>query len=151
MQPGTIVAYRERGHLALGLVEKVSLPPAKVQLDLIGEDGKKSVLALDRLLFESRLTVPLSLPLPEIKKRLQETRSQIDATAQTIDLKELWELVRELRGRELLQLRGHSDRVFSVAYNCSGSQLASGSWDQTIRVWGPASAGPDVNGRARSR
>lgn len=95
MQPGTIVAYRERGHLALGLVEKVSLPPAKVQLDLIGEDGKKSVLALDRLLFESRLTVPLSLPLPEIKKRLQETRSQIDATAQTIDLKELWELVRE--------------------------------------------------------
>jgi exoribonuclease-2 len=95
MQPGTIVAYRERGHLALGIVEKVTVPPAKAYVELIGEDGKKSVLALDRVLFTSGATLSLSLPLPELKKRLQETRSQVSATAQTVDLKELWELVRE--------------------------------------------------------
>ena len=95
MQPGTIVAYRERGHLALGIVEKVTLPPAKAQVELIGEDGKKSVLALDRVLFESRNTVSLALPQVDLKKRLQELRDQISASAQTIDLRELWELIRE--------------------------------------------------------
>src|SRR5262249_12679842 len=95
MQPGTIVAYRERGRLALGIVEKVTLPPAKAQVELIGEDGKKSVLALDRMLFESRTTLSPSLPQADLKKRLQELRDQINATAQTIDLRELWELIRE--------------------------------------------------------
>lgn len=95
MQPGTIVAYRERGHLALGIVEKVTLPPAKAQVELIGEEGKKSVLALDRVLFESRNTVSMPLPQGEVKKRLQELRDQINATTQTIDLRELWELIRE--------------------------------------------------------
>lgn len=95
MQPGTIVAYRERSRLALGVVEKITLPPAKAQVELIGEDGKKSVLATDRVLFESRITAPLSLPLPDLKKRLQELREQLTATSQTIDLRELWELVRE--------------------------------------------------------
>src|SRR6266478_5157784 len=95
MQSGIIIAYRERGRLALGIIEKVAVPPAKAQIELIGEDGKKSVLAPDRVLFESRTTAPLSLPLTELKKKLQELRSQISATAQSIDLRELWELVRE--------------------------------------------------------
>lgn len=95
MQPGIIVAYRERGHLALGIIEKVAFPPAKAQVELIGEDGKKSVLAPDRVLFESRATAVLSLPLIDLKKKLQELRSQISATAQAVDLRELWELVRE--------------------------------------------------------
>ena len=69
--------------------------PAKAQIELIGEDGKKSVLAPDRVLFESRATAALSLPLTDLKKKLQELRSQISATAQAIDLRELWELVRE--------------------------------------------------------
>jgi exoribonuclease-2 len=79
----------------LGIVEKVTLPPAKAQVELIGEDGKKSVLALDRVLFESRNTISLSLPQVDLKKRLQELRDQISTTAQTIDLRELWELIRE--------------------------------------------------------
>src|SRR5262245_32430899 len=95
MQPGMIVAYRERGRLALGIVEKVTLPPAKAQVELIGEDGKKSVLASDRVLCESRTTASVSLPHAELKKRLQELREQVNATAQAIDLRELWELVRE--------------------------------------------------------
>src|SRR5262245_49416711 len=95
MQPGVIIAYRERGRLALGVVEKVSLPPARAQIELIGEDGKKSVLAPDRVLLESKNTLPLTLPPADLKKRLQELREHINAQAQTINLQELWELMRE--------------------------------------------------------
>jgi exoribonuclease-2 len=95
MQPGVIVAYRERGRLALGVVEKVSAPPAKAQIELIGEDGKKSVLAPDRVLSESKRTLPLTLAPGDLKKRLQELREQISVRAQTFNLQELWELVRE--------------------------------------------------------
>jgi exoribonuclease-2 len=95
MQPGMIVAYRERGRLALGIVEKVTLPPAKAQVELIGEDGKKSVLAADRVLCESRETAPISLSHADLKRRLQELRDQVNVAAQAIDLRELWDLVRE--------------------------------------------------------
>ena len=95
MQTGMIVAYRERGRLALGVVEKVSPPPAKPQVELIGEDGKKSILSPDRVLCESRATASLSLSQSELKKRLQELREQVNITAQAIDLRDLWELVRE--------------------------------------------------------
>lgn len=95
MQTGMIVAYRERGRLALGVIEKVSPPPSKPQVELIGEDGKKSILSPDRVLCESRTTASISLPQSELKKRLQELREQVNTTSQAIDLRELWELVRE--------------------------------------------------------
>src|SRR5215510_1271301 len=100
MQPGSIIAYRERGRLALGVVEKISLPPARAQIELIGEDGKKSVLALDRVLSESKSTLPLTLPPTDLKKRLQELREYISARAQTVNLQELWELLREEKDAE---------------------------------------------------
>lgn len=34
-------------------------------------------------------------------------------------------------------LRGHASYVYPVAYSADGSQLASASWDQTIRIWDP--------------
>jgi len=33
-------------------------------------------------------------------------------------------------------LQGHSNHVMSVAYSPDGSQLASGSNDRTIKIWG---------------
>lgn len=40
--------------------------------------------------------------------------------------------------KQLLRLRGHSDLVSSVAFSPDGSQLASGSRDQTVRLWNMA-------------
>jgi WD40 repeat protein len=38
-------------------------------------------------------------------------------------------------GIELLCLRGHKHSVLSVAFSPDGNRLASGSWDQTLRIW----------------
>ncbi|CCJ30390.1 unnamed protein product [Pneumocystis jirovecii] len=34
-------------------------------------------------------------------------------------------------------IRGHSDIVKTLGWNCSGSRLASGSADHTLRIWNP--------------
>lgn len=36
---------------------------------------------------------------------------------------------------------GHSDTVLDVAFNRGGTLLASTGWDQSVRLWGPASGG----------
>ncbi|WMV40047.1 hypothetical protein MTR67_033432 [Solanum verrucosum] len=33
------------------------------------------------------------------------------------------------------EYQGHKKKVHSVAWNCSGTKLASGSVDQTARIW----------------
>ena len=38
-------------------------------------------------------------------------------------------------GQELVSLKGHSGRVWSVAFSPDSKRLASGSEDQTVKVW----------------
>jgi WD40 repeat protein len=37
--------------------------------------------------------------------------------------------------RELLTLKGHSDTVSGVAFSSDGKRLATGSWDDTAKLW----------------
>ncbi|CAN0090242.1 unnamed protein product [Phaeothamnion confervicola] len=45
------------------------------------------------------------------------------------------------RLKQLAELRGHSDRVWAVAWSPDGALLASCSGDKSVRVWGPLSGG----------
>ena len=44
-------------------------------------------------------------------------------------------LVESLRSAEVCVLRGHNDRVCSVAWSPDGRRIVSGSHDNTVRVW----------------
>ena len=44
-------------------------------------------------------------------------------------------------------LTGHSGSVRSVAWNNDGSKLATGSWDETVRIW---SVGSDSTSECQS-
>jgi exoribonuclease II len=100
MQIGTIIAYRERGHLALGTVQKVVTTPGKAQVEIIDEGGKKTILAPDRVLFDSKRILSSPLSPIEVKRHLQEFREQIQVQAQAVNLQELWELVHEEENAE---------------------------------------------------
>jgi WD40 repeat protein len=52
--------------------------------------------------------------------------------------------------RELRTLRGHTNRVWSVAYSPDGSRIASGSEDKTIKIW-DAENGYELNTFKRNK
>ena len=94
MQIGTIIVYRERGRLALGVVHKAATT-GKAQVEILGEDGKKVVLPLDRVVLDCKIPLSPTLPPADLKKRLQDLRDQVSTHAQTVNLKDLWELLQE--------------------------------------------------------
>jgi exoribonuclease-2 len=100
MHEGSVIAYRERGRLALGMVQKLSSSPGKAQVEILSEDGKKQMLTADRIMCDCGSTLPTTLSSTEVKKRLQELHDHISAHAQTINLEELWELLKEEAGEE---------------------------------------------------
>ncbi len=48
-----------------------------------------------------------------------------------------WEWGRLMRARhqDLLTLKGHSDAVISAAFSPDGKRVATGSWDDTAKIW----------------
>lgn len=95
MQSGSVVVYREHGHLILGVVHKITSSSEAVRVELTAEDGKKIILPQDRIMFDCKQTLALAGPSAELKRQLQALHEQIRVAAQTVDLKELWELLQE--------------------------------------------------------
>ena len=93
MQSGSVVVYREHGHLVLGVVQKISPSSDTVRVEITAEDGKKTTLTQDRIMFDCKQTLTLAGPAAELKKQLQSLHEQIRSAAQNVDLKELWELL----------------------------------------------------------
>src|SRR5713101_4717035 len=100
MRSGTVIIYRERGRLVLGVVQRITTPSGKAQVEIIDEDGKKQALAPDRVVLDCQRILPLPLPPADLKRHLQDLRDQIRARTQTVSLKELWELLQEEVGKE---------------------------------------------------
>jgi WD40 repeat protein len=44
----------------------------------------------------------------------------------------LWDVA---TGKQLLELKGHTDVVWALSFTPDGKRLASGSWDRTIKIW----------------
>jgi WD40 repeat protein/serine/threonine protein kinase/Tfp pilus assembly protein PilF len=49
-----------------------------------------------------------------------------------------WDYLWHMSDKSLMTLRGHSEGVISVATNPDGKLIASGGWDNTIKVWDAA-------------
>ena len=119
MQPGSVVVYRERGQLALGVVQKISIS-GKGSLELLGESDKKLSVSRDRIFFDCRATFPLDQSPIGRKKRLAELRDTIRHHAQTTDLRELWELLEAdhtaiFTWQELAEFIVSGDEPFAMA------------------------------------
>ena len=87
--------YREHGHLMVGIVQKLTPSSDGTRIELIGEDGKKTTLTHERILFDYKHSLaPATSPM-DLKKQLQSQHEQIRSAAHAIDLKELWELLQD--------------------------------------------------------
>lgn len=119
MQPGSVVVYRERGQLALGVVQKISTS-GKGSLELLGESDRKLSVSKDRIFFDCRATFPLDQSPIDRKRRLAELHETIRHHAQTTDLKELWELLEAdhtavFTWQELAEFIVSGDEPFAMA------------------------------------
>ena len=97
MQIGTVIVYRERGRLALGVIHKApsTTPSGKPQVEILGEDGKKSILIPDRIFLDCKQTLSPTLPVADLKEGLRQLRSHIEAQTAAVSIKDLWELLQD--------------------------------------------------------
>ena len=119
MQPGSVIVYRERGQLALGVVQKISTS-GKGTLELLGESDKKLSVSRDRIFFDCQAIFPLDQSPIDRKRHLAELRDTIRHHAQTTDLKELWELLEAdptavFTWQELAEFIVSGDEPFAMA------------------------------------
>ncbi|MGH7966102.1 MAG: RNB domain-containing ribonuclease, partial [Candidatus Binatia bacterium] len=132
MQNGTIVIYRERGRLALGVIQKVVTTSGKTHVELIDQDGRKQMLAPDRVALDCRRTLALSLPLVDLKRHLQDVYDQIRTRAQTVPLKDLWDLLQEEAGKEFASEELAEFLLISIDDPLATAGVLDALWNQNI-------------------
>ncbi len=105
MRVGAIIAYRERGRLVLGVIQKASSAKGASpnprsgsgqgsgEVEILNEEGKKATLAPDKVLLVFSDSLSSTLTPAELKKQLREMHAGVSAQVAGVDLKELWELL----------------------------------------------------------
>ena len=111
-----------------GAQQKYKNPDPNVRINAIsqalnyGDDGVKLLL--------QALTTDESDDVKDAAYNLLSSRD--NKSIQVIDALKAYELS---SWREITTLTGHSSTVYSVAFSPDGRTLASGSWDDTIKIW----------------
>lgn len=132
MQSGTVIIYRERGRLALGVTQKVTSTPGRSQVEVIDQDGRKQILAPDRVVLDCRRTLPLTLPLADLKKHLQDLHDQIRTRSQAVPLKDLWELLQEEAGKEFASEELAGFLLISTDDPFATASVLDALWNQSL-------------------
>ena len=93
MQAGSVVIYRDRGQLALGILQKIKTN-TKGSIEVLGEGDKRLALRSDRIFLDSKEQIPPDIAPKDRKKRLNLIRERISSYSDSTDIKELWELLK---------------------------------------------------------
>ena len=93
MQAGSVVIYRDRGQLALGILQKIKTN-TKGSVELLGEGDKRLALQNDRIFLDSKETIASDVAPKDRKKRLKLIRERISSYSDSTDIRELWELLK---------------------------------------------------------
>lgn len=132
MQSGTIVIYRERGRLMLGVTQKVTTVSSKTQVEILDQDGRKQILAPDRVVLDCQRTLPSTLSAADLKRHLQDLHNQIRTRSQAVPLKDLWELLQEEAGKEFSSEELAEFLLISTDDPFATASVLDALWNQTL-------------------
>jgi WD40 repeat protein len=147
--------YRIRPQGPLGFVKEVGFSPdgktlAGIWVPRDGNEGHSAVKVWDAM--SGQETHHLEGHTNSIKALAFSPDGRYLASAALDHLVKVWDLAistkgrqagstegRQAGGQEAHTLKGHFDMVFSVAWSPDGRRLATGSGDNTVKVWDAAS------------
>ncbi len=122
-----IIAYREKGHLLLGVV----LENKGKKLLLLSEENKKGNISPEKIEYYLDKNLSLDAKDFEIARELKYYREHIDEQSESIELEDLYDLLREeeegYNAKSLTELTFSEDpsteKVLSMAFRLDGDQV----------------------------
>ncbi len=116
-----------------------NVPPGTGTLVLVDLPAGAEVLLDDRpvALPQAKKGEPLELAVPPGRRKLEIGKAGFQSETQelTVSAGERTRLIVRLEPWKDLTLVGHTGEVNSVAFSPDGKRLASGSYDNTVKVW----------------